>query len=111
LSTISSPKNRPSGRPFGREKRAEQAMNYPSQRIFQNKPPYGKDRQRYALNLTVYGFGWRAFQKRPSEIPSTYVAIDSSNLLDLFLIPFVVQSVMRSGRVTDDASPIIRTSF
>ena len=31
-------------------------MNYPSQRIFQNKPPHGKDRQRYALNLTVFWF-------------------------------------------------------
>jgi hypothetical protein len=42
------------GHPFGREKRTEQASNYPFQRIFYNKPPYGKDRQRYALYLTVF---------------------------------------------------------
>jgi hypothetical protein len=46
----------PGGRPFGREKRTEQATNYPFQRIFQNKPPYGKDRQCYALYLTVFWF-------------------------------------------------------
>jgi len=34
-------------------------MNYPSQRIFKSKPPYGKDRQRYALYLTVFWF-WLA---------------------------------------------------
>ena len=45
--------------PFDREKRAEQATNYPSQRIFRSKPPYGKDRQRYALYLTVFWF-WLA---------------------------------------------------
>jgi len=56
LSTIPSPENGPGGHPFGREKRAEQATNYPSQRIFQNKPLYGKDRQRYALYLTVSWF-------------------------------------------------------
>jgi hypothetical protein len=39
----------PGGRPFGREKRTEQAANYPFQRILQNKTAYGKDRQRYAL--------------------------------------------------------------
>jgi hypothetical protein len=27
---------------------------YPFQRIFQNRPPYGKDRQRYPLYLTVF---------------------------------------------------------
>ncbi len=46
----------PDGRPFSRENRTEEATNYPLQRIFQNKPPYGKDRQRYALYLTVFWF-------------------------------------------------------
>ena len=64
LSTISSPKNRPSGRPIGREKCAEQAINYPFQRIFQNKPPYGKDRQRYVLNLTVLWFRLACISKK-----------------------------------------------
>jgi hypothetical protein len=49
-------KNGPSRHPFRREKHTEQATNYPFQRIFQNKPPYGKDRQRYALYLTVFWF-------------------------------------------------------
>jgi hypothetical protein len=31
-------------------------MYYPFQHIFQNKPAYGKDRQRYALYLTVLWF-------------------------------------------------------
>jgi hypothetical protein len=56
LSTNLCPEDGPSRHPFGREKRTEQATNYPSQRIFQNKPPYGKDRQRYALYLTVFWF-------------------------------------------------------
>jgi hypothetical protein len=55
-----------------------------------------------------YGFGWRVSKKRPSEIPSTYKAIDSSSLIDALLIPFVVQSVKRAGRVTDDGLPIIQ---
>ncbi|MFY9696561.1 MAG: hypothetical protein WBF24_10305 [Xanthobacteraceae bacterium] len=38
----------------GHEKRAEQATNYPFQRIFQNRPPYRKDRQRYRPYLTVF---------------------------------------------------------
>jgi hypothetical protein len=37
-----------------RENRAGQATSFPSQRIFQNMPPYRKDRQRYPLNLTVF---------------------------------------------------------
>jgi hypothetical protein len=56
LSTTPLPGNGPGGHPFGREKRSEQAINYPSERIFKNKPPYGKDRQRYALYLTVFWF-------------------------------------------------------
>jgi hypothetical protein len=34
---------------FHRGKRAEQANNYPFQRIFKNLPPYGKDPQRYRV--------------------------------------------------------------
>jgi hypothetical protein len=79
LSTNPSPENGPGGHPFDREKRAEQATNYPSRRIFQNKLPHGKDRQRYALYLTVFWFGWRTFQKRPSEIPLTYPATEIKN--------------------------------
>jgi hypothetical protein len=56
LSTYLSPEDGPSRHPFGREKHTKQATNYPSQRIFQNKPPYGKDRQRFALYLTVFWF-------------------------------------------------------
>jgi len=56
LSTTPSPENGPAAVFFGCEKRSEQAINYPSNRIFQNKPPYGKDRQRYALYLTVFWF-------------------------------------------------------
>jgi hypothetical protein len=39
-------------------------MNYPFQRIFQNKPPYGKDRQRYVLNLTVLWFRLACLSKK-----------------------------------------------
>lgn len=48
----------------GREERAEQARNYPSQRIFQNQPPYGKDRQSYPLNLTVFWFRLARISKK-----------------------------------------------
>lgn len=33
---------------------SEQGANYLFQRIFQNKPLYGKDRQRYPLDLTAF---------------------------------------------------------
>jgi hypothetical protein len=39
-----------------RGKRADQARNYPFQRILQNRSFYGKDRQRYPLYLTVFWF-------------------------------------------------------
>lgn len=39
-------------------------MNYPSQRIFQSKPPYEKDRQRYALYLTVFWFWLACISKK-----------------------------------------------
>jgi hypothetical protein len=41
-----------------------QNVNYPFQRIFQNKPPYGKDRQRYVLNLTVLWFRLACVSKK-----------------------------------------------
>ena len=64
LSTNWSPENGAQGPPFGREKRAEQATNYPSQRILQNKLPCGKVRQRYALYLTVYWFQLERISKK-----------------------------------------------
>ena len=86
-------------------------MNYPSQRIFKNNPPYRKDRQRYALNLTVLWFRLACISKKTVRNTVNLYGYDSTNLLDLLLIPFVVQSVMRSDRVTNDASSIISTSL
>jgi len=86
LSTIPSPENGPGGNLFGREKRAEQAMNYPFQRILQNKPPHGKDRQRYALYLTVFLVSAGGHFKKDRQKYRQPPAIRSVNLLDALLI-------------------------
>jgi hypothetical protein len=86
------------GRPLGYEKHAERAKNYPSQPIFQNKPPWRKDRQRYALQLTVFWFRLACISKKTVRNTVKLSAINGSNLLNAFLITFVFQSVMRPVR-------------
>jgi hypothetical protein len=77
----------PGGRPFGRKKRTEQATNYPFQRIFKNKPPYGKDRQRYALYLTVFWFPSMGTSEKTVKL-SCYRRV---KILDGLQILFLVQ--------------------
>ena len=62
------------GEPHGSRKCTEQAVNYPFHCVFGNKSAYGKDRQRYALYLTVFWFRRMGISKKPSAIPSIYLA-------------------------------------
>jgi hypothetical protein len=50
--------------PHGSEKCTERATNCPFHRVLENKSTYGKDRQRYALYLTVFGFPAGAHLKK-----------------------------------------------
>jgi hypothetical protein len=60
-------------------------MNYPFQRIFQNKPPYKKDRQRYPLYLTVFWFRLACISKKTVRNTVNLSATNGSNLLTLCL--------------------------
>jgi len=70
-------------------------MNYPFQRTFQNKPPYGKDRQRYPLYLTVFWFRPAGISKKTVRNTVNLSATDGLKLARRLLIPFVFQSLMR----------------
>ncbi len=70
-------------------KRTERATHYPFQRIFQNRPPDGKDRQRYPFYLTVFWFRLVCISKK--TVRNTVNLCDWLSLLDALLISFVVQ--------------------
>ena len=66
-------------------------MNYPSQRIFQSKPPYGKDRQRYALYLTVFWFWLACISKKTVRNTVNLSGYCRQKLLSALRILFLVQ--------------------
>jgi hypothetical protein len=76
---------------FHSGKRAEQAKNCPFQRIFKNMPPYGKDRQRYPLYLTVFWFRLAVHFEKDRQKYRQFICCDWPRLLDALLIPFVIQ--------------------
>jgi len=100
-------KTGPSRHPFCREKRTEQATNYPFQRIFQNKPPYRKDRQRYALYLTVFWFPPMCTSEK--TVKNTVKLSDYQRVNTLAALPiiFLIQYVMRFEAGTADVFSII----
>lgn len=67
-----------------RENCAEEANNYPFQHILQNKPPYGKDRQRYPLNLTAFRFQLACISKKTVRNTVNLSVTNGSNLFDVF---------------------------
>jgi hypothetical protein len=66
-------------------------MNYPFQRIFKNKPPYGKDRQRYALYLTVFWFPSMCTSEKTVKNTVKLSCYRRVKTLDALQILFLVQ--------------------
>jgi hypothetical protein len=71
------------------------------ERIFQNKPPYGKDSQRYPLHPTVFGFGWCVFPNKTVRNTVNLPGVEKATLPSALLIAFVIQTVMRSVCLRD----------
>ena len=94
-----------------RIKRADQAMNYPFQRTFQNKPPYGKDRQRYPLYLTVFWFRPAGISKKTVRNTVNYLRPTASNLLDVCLFPLYFNHLCGKSARLNNASRYRRRLF
>ena len=74
--------------------RAEQARNYPFQRIIQNQTASGKDRQRYPLYVTVLWFRLARISKKTVRNAVNLSTAKPAQMLDVLLIPFVIQRLM-----------------
>jgi hypothetical protein len=79
----------------------------PSQCIFQNKPPYGKDRQRHALYLTVFGFPSICTSEKTVRNTVKLSGHQRVKTLDAPQILFSVQYVMRLEAETVNVLSII----